>query len=159
MNHWWLSLLVYVYVLRLEYMWVEITIMGLVIVLWTHYPTVIKGFQPFSGVVYLHMEIFQLISTYRGRDQLGDISQTTFLNAISHWKLWISLMISLTFVPTVLIMNIGLCNALATPGDKPSSEPMMVILLAHICGTRPRWVTISVDAKFSISVIKITGIH
>ena len=26
------------------------------------------------------------------------------------------------------------------PGDKPLSEPMMVILLTHICVTRPQWV-------------------
>ena len=28
------------------------------------------------------------------------------------------------------------------PGDKPLSEPMMIILLTHICVTRPQWVNL-----------------
>ena len=30
------------------------------------------------------------------------------------------------------------------PGDKPSSEPMMVSLLTHICVTWPQWVNITI---------------
>ena len=43
-------------------------------------------------------------------------------------NVWISLTISLTFIPKV------------RPGDKPLSESMMVSLLPYICVTRPQWV-------------------
>ena len=58
------------------------------------------------------------------------------------WK-WISLKISLKFVPKVWVNNIlALVQIMAwcLPGDKPLSEPMMVSLLTHICVTRPQWV-------------------
>ena len=55
----------------------------------------------------------------------------------------ISINISLKFVPKGLINNIpALIQIMAwrRPGDKPLSEPMVVILLTHICVTRPQWV-------------------
>ena len=61
-------------------------------------------------------------------------------------NIWISLKISLKFVPKVPINNISsLVQIMAwcRPGDKPLSEPMMVSLLTHICVTRPQWVKIS----------------
>ena len=54
---------------------------------------------------------------------------------------WISLKISLKFVPKVQINNIAaLVQIMAwhRPGFKPLSEPMMVGLLTHICVTRPQ---------------------
>ena len=51
--------------------------------------------------------------------------------------------ISLKFVPQVPINKIPALiqiMALRRPGDKPLSEPMMVNLLTHICGTRPQWI-------------------
>ena len=36
--------------------------------------------------------------------------------------------------------SIGSDNCLARPGDKPSSKPMIISLLMHICITRPQWV-------------------
>ena len=56
---------------------------------------------------------------------------------------WISIKISLKFVPKVPISNIpalGQIMAWRRPGDKPLSEPMMVNSLTHICVTRPQWV-------------------
>ena len=56
---------------------------------------------------------------------------------------WISLRISLKFVPKVPINNIpALVQIMAwrRPGDGSLSEPMMVSLLTHICVTRPQWV-------------------
>ena len=56
---------------------------------------------------------------------------------------WVSLKISLKFVPKVQINNIpALVQTMAWrwPGNKPLSEPMMVSLLTHICVTRPQWV-------------------
>ena len=68
-----------------------------------------------------------------------DIFKCIFLNANE----WISLRISLKFVPKVRIYNIpSLVQIMAwrRPGDKPLSEPRVVSLLTHICVTRPQWV-------------------
>ena len=57
------------------------------------------------------------------------------------WKCMIN--ISLKFVPRGPINNIPtLVQVMAwrRPGDKPLSEPMLVILPTHICVTRPPWV-------------------
>ena len=68
-----------------------------------------------------------------------DIFICIFLNE----TVWITINISLKSVPKGQINNISAmfqimaCNR---PGDKPLSEPMMVIFLMHICITRPQWV-------------------
>ena len=61
-------------------------------------------------------------------------------------NVWISIKISLKFVPMGTINNIpALVQIMAwrRPGDKPLSEPMMVRLPIHICVIRPQWVTIN----------------
>ena len=58
-------------------------------------------------------------------------------------NIWITINISLSFVPKGPIDNIpALVQIMAwrRSGDKPLSEPMMVSLLTHICVTRPQWV-------------------
>ena len=68
-----------------------------------------------------------------------DIFKCIFLNK----NVWISIEMSLKFVPKGPINNIpALVQIMAwcRPGDKPLSEPMMVSLTAHICVTRPQWV-------------------
>ena len=58
-------------------------------------------------------------------------------------NVWISLKISLKFVPKFWINNISaLVQIMASrlPGDKPLSESMLVSLLMYICVTRPQWV-------------------
>ena len=68
-----------------------------------------------------------------------DILKCIFLNE----NVWISIKISLKFVPKGPINNIpALVQIMAwrRPGDKPLSEPMMVRLPTHICVTRPQWV-------------------
>ena len=84
----------------------------------------------------------QNINTLRpiqnGRRFADDIFKCIFLNE----NAWISLKISLKFVPKVQINNIrALVHIMAwrRPGDKPLSEPMMVRLLTHICVARPQW--------------------
>ena len=72
-----------------------------------------------------------------------DIFKCIFLNE----NAWISLKISLKFVPKVRINNIpALVQMMAwrRPGDKPLSEPMMVSLLTHICVAWPQWVKITI---------------
>ena len=79
-----------------------------------------------------------MISTHCGLDKMAAILQTTLSNAFS----WISIKISLKFVPKGPINNIpALVKIMAwrRPGDKPLSEPMMVRFLTHICITRPQW--------------------
>ena len=74
-----------------------------------------------------------------GRLFPDDIFKWIFLNE----NIWISLRISLKFVPRVRINNIpALVQIMAwrRPGDKPLSEPMMAGLLTHICVTRLQWV-------------------
>ena len=70
-----------------------------------------------------------------------DIFKWIFLNEI----IWISIKISLKFVPRGPISNIpALLQILAwcRPGYTPLSEPMMVSSLTHICVTRPQWVNL-----------------
>ena len=55
----------------------------------------------------------------------------------------ISINISLKFVPKGPINNnpaLVQLMAWCRPGDKPLSEPTMIIWLTHICVTRPQWV-------------------
>ena len=67
---------------------------------------------------------------------MATIFQTTFFECIVlNENVWISIKISLKFVPKDPINNIpALIQTMAwcRPGDKPLSEPMMVSLLAHI---------------------------
>ena len=84
-----------------------------------------------------------LLNTLRprqnGRHFADEIFKCIFLNE----DLWISIKISLKFVPRCPINNIpALVEIMAwcRPGDKPLYEPMMVSLPTHICATRPQWV-------------------
>ena len=85
-----------------------------------------------------------------GRHFPEDIFKWIFLND----NVWISINISLKFVPKGPINNIpALVPIMAwrRPGDKPLSEPVMVSLLTQICVTRPQWVknvTIGLHVKF-----------
>ena len=74
-----------------------------------------------------------------GRHFADDIFKRIFLNE----NIWIPIKSSLKFVPEGSINNIpALIHIMAwrRPGDKPLSEPMLIILLTHICVTRPQWV-------------------
>ena len=60
-------------------------------------------------------------------------------------NVWISIKISLKFVPKRPVYNIpALVQIMAwrRPCDKPLSEPMMDSLPTHICVTRPHWAII-----------------
>ena len=87
----------------------------------------------------------QWVNTLRprqdGRHYPDDIFKCIFLNE----NVWISIEISLKFVPKGPINNIpSLVQIMAwrRPGDKPLSEPMMVRFTTHICVTRPQWVKV-----------------
>ena len=82
----------------------------------------------------------QCVNTSRprqnGRHFPDDIFKYIFLNE----NVWISLKVSLKFVPKIPINNISVLVQIMVwrrPGDKPLSESMMVSLLTHICVCRP----------------------
>ena len=96
-----------------------------------------------TDAIWQHYMYNWLINTLRprqnGRHFPDDIFKCIFLNE----NVWISIKISLKFVPKGPIDNIpALVQIMAwrRPGDKPLSEPMMVRLPTHICVTRPQWV-------------------
>ena len=81
-----------------------------------------------------------------GHHFTDDIFKCIFLNE----NVWISLNISLKFVPKVWINNkpaVVQIMAWQWPGDKPLYEPMIVSLLTHICVTRPQLFNIRLDIR------------
>ena len=93
--------------------------------------------QPFHEVKY--MELNTLRPRQNGRHFADNIFKWIFLTE----SVWISINISLKFVPIVQINNIpALVQIMAwrRPGDKPLSEPMMLSWLTQKCVTRPQWV-------------------
>ena len=95
------------------------------------------------GLTMMPLDNNPLFNTLRprqnGRHFADDIFKCIFLNE----NVWISIKISLKFVPKGPINDIpALVQIMAwrRQGDKPLSEPMMVNLLTHICVTRPQWV-------------------
>ena len=83
------------------------------------------------------------INTLSLRQNGGYFADDTFRRIFSNENFWISINISLKFVPKVPVNNISaLVQMMAwrRPGDKPLSETMMVSLLTDICVTRPQWV-------------------
>ena len=92
-----------------------------------------------TGVLYRKHDINSLRPRWNRRHFGDDIFKCIFLNE----NVLISIRISLKFIPKGPINNItALVQKMAwcPPGDKPLSEPMMIILLTHICVTGPQWV-------------------
>ena len=82
--------------------------------------------------------------TYWARDKMADIlADDSFKCIFFNEHVLISINISLKFVPKGPINNnpaLVWLMAWRCPGDEPSSESMMIILLIHICVSRPQWV-------------------
>ena len=84
--------------------------------------------------------------TYWGRDKMDVISQTTS-SSMKNENVWIPIKISMKFVPKGPINNIpSLVQIVARrrPGDKPLSEPIMVVSPTHVSVTGPQWVNVTV---------------
>ena len=97
------------------------------------------GFERYDTSIVLDIPVNTLRPRLYGRHFPDDIFLCIFLNENE----WLSIKISLKFVPKVPISNIpSLVQIMAwrRPGDKPLCEPMMVVLPTHICVTRPQWV-------------------
>ena len=93
------------------------------------------------GLITYHARINTLRPRQNGRHFADDIFKCIFL----HENVSIAIKISLKFVPKGPINNIpALVQPMdwRRPGDKPSSEPIMVSLPTHICVTRPQWVKV-----------------
>ena len=83
------------------------------------------------------------INTLRPRQKDGHIADDSLKCIFSNENVWLSIKISLKFVSKGPIDNIPALvytMALRRPGDKPLSEPMLVILPTHICFSRPQLV-------------------
>ena len=97
------------------------------------------GKWQFPVLIAQPLKLNTLRPRQNGRHFPDDIFKWIFLNE----NVWISINMSLKFVPKGPINNIkALVQIMAwrRPGDKPLSEPMLIILLTHICVTRPQWV-------------------
>ena len=94
-----------------------------------HWPWI---FKVISGICYISTKSGPIATKRKA-------NKSIFLNE----NIRISTRSSLKFVPKGPIDKIpALVQIMAWcwPGDKPLSEPMMIILLTHICVTRPQWV-------------------
>ena len=83
------------------------------------------------------------VNTLRPRRNEQHFADDIFKRIFFNENVWISIKISLQFVPKGPINNISaLVQIMAwrRSGAKPLSEPMMVSLPTHICVTRPQWV-------------------
>ena len=112
--------------------------------------------------IYIYIYIHR-INTLRPRQNChhfaNDIFKCIFLNE----NVWLSLKISLKFVPEVRINNIpALIQIMAwrRPGAKPLSEPIMVKVLTHICVIPAQWVKMRFHAMMTSSngnIFRVTG--
>ena len=83
------------------------------------------------------------MNTLRPRRNEQHFADDIFKRIFFNENAWISIKISLKFVPKDPINNIpALVQIMAWrhSGDKPLSEPMMASLPTHKCVTRPQWV-------------------
>ena len=90
----------------------------------------------------MQQALFQF-NTLKLRQNRCHFADDTFKCVFLNENVWISIKISLTFVskgPISYIPALVQMMAWRRPGDKPSSEPIMVRLLTHVCVTRPQWV-------------------
>ena len=103
-------------------------------------------FRPISPEV-----LKNFVNTLRPRRNEQHFADDIFKRISFNENVWISIKISLKFVPKGPINNIpALVQIMAwcRSGNKPLSEPMMVCLPTHICVTRPQWLNDFGDISF-----------
>ena len=99
----------------------------------------------------------QNINTLRPRRNEQHFADDIFKCIFFNENVWISIKISLRFVPKGPINNIpALVQIMAwrRSGDKQLYEPMMVILPTHTCATRPQWVKLTKYLSFRINTLR-----
>ena len=107
-------------------------------------------------------EVCFSFNTLRPRRNEQHFADDIFKRIFFNENVWISLKISLKFVPKGPIINIpALVQIMAwrRSGDKPLSEPMMASLPTHICVTRPQWVKWNVWLKRCQTYDQVRGIR
>ena len=96
-----------------------------------------------KNIIIIRLRSF---NTLRPRQHGHHFSDDIFKYIFVNENVWISIKFSLNIVLGGPINNIpSLVQIMAWRrlGDKPLSEPMMVLLLTHICVTRPQWVKLA----------------
>ena len=94
------------------------------------------------------------LNTLRLRENVWHFADDIFKHISFNENVSILIKVPLKFVPKVATNNIlALVQimALHCPGDKPLSEQMLVILMMHICITRPKWVNCKIPAIHPIN--------
>ena len=97
------------------------------------------------GLIIMGYMLFKILNTLQPRQNGCHFPDNLFKCIFLNENAWVSIKISLTFIPKCPINNIPtLAQKMAWhgSGDKPLPEPMMVSLLTHICITRPQCVKI-----------------
>ena len=99
-----------------------------------------------SSMIPCGITVPQQVNTLRQRQNGRDFADDIFKCISVNENVKISIKISLNFVPMGPIDNTCIpalvqIMAWCRPGDKPSSEPMMIILLMHTEITQPQWVS------------------
>ena len=92
-----------------------------------------------------------VINTLRPRQNGQHFAEAICKRIFFNENVWISIKISLKFVPKGPINKIpALFQIMAwrRPGDKPLSEAMLVSLLTHKCVTRPQWVKVWINIHY-----------
>ena len=105
-------------------------------------------------------------NTLRPRGNEQDFADDIFKRIFFNENVWISIKISLKFVPKGPINNFpALVQIMAwhRSGDKPLSEQMMVNFPTHICVTRPQWVNwmylyVNLFVHYSILDVVVCGL-
>ena len=108
------------------------------------------------GILVIFGGKFRTPNILRPRQNGHDFADDTFKRIFVNDTVRILIGISLKFVPKGPIENIPLLVQIMVwrrPGDKPSSEPMMLCLPTHICVTRPQWVNPHDDICQSLPVV------
>ena len=110
-----------------------------------------------SPILVTKLILLTFLNTLRPRQNGRSFPDDIFKWISLKENVWISINISLKFVPKGPINNIPtLVQIMAwrRPGDKPLSEPMMVSLPTHKCVARPQWVK---KVTFRLSQLYLTN--
>ena len=121
------------------------------------------GWKQFSVDSWCHMHdtrqmflcLLYSFNTLRPRRNEQHFADDIFKRIFFNGNVWISIKVSLKFVPKGPINNIpALVQIMAwrRPGDKPLSEPMMVRSTTHICVTRPQWLNMCINHNVTVAV-------
>ena len=127
---------------------------GRQVITWTNYSPVIDSYiyiyiyaSPGPNRVndddWIRVTRPRWVNTLRSRRNRRHFADDNLKCLFLNENVWISIKISLKFVPTVPINNSpSLVQVMAwrLPDDKPLCEPIMDTSLTHICVTRPQWV-------------------